>query len=220
MMTKSAIDARKRRNGDDDPDDDELEDGQTYRIPLRLMDSLQRSVYLCDQERKAALRAGVPFDFRNPRPASLSDAQRAAREARNQMIDRQSSAWRMCHDAVEPARRPTSIADAQAMRRAAYDSYCSKLTSAWKHPVNPNPPPTQYLRDNFSQVSPSEYAAAFNRSGSAVMQPPRRPDNPEEMRRAALKARDDYLVNAWRNPGAAANAVEQARRRVTHEGGR
>jgi hypothetical protein len=221
---------RKSRRPDDDPDDDEiLEDGATYRVPIHLMDARQRAIHEHFNN----------IDIRGDLAASLRDAQAKAREARAQMIDRASLAWKMGRDdVVEAPRRPTSMADAAAMRRAAYDQYCSRLTSAWRNPISPassslNYPRGQFSRDaaqpdlgtppgdlTFNRVTPAEYATAFSRSPSSVMQPQRPDDNAQARRDRAYKEYCDRLGSAWKtpsSPAAAANSVEQQRRSWTNE---
>jgi hypothetical protein len=228
-------DARKRKNGDDDSDldrDDEvLEDGHALSVKMLTMDALQKSVFLCDQERKRALRAGIPFDFRNPTPSRDANP----RAARREMIDRTVTAWRSpnaipnenstprpapLRDAPNGQHRPLLDAQQAAqMRRAARETRDAALQTAWRNIPNPSLSTVETRDMEFHRATPQEFLTALNRrrDGAQPDYGTRPGDNPEEMRRRALAERDAYLVNAWKSPASAANAIEQARRRATHE---
>jgi hypothetical protein len=112
--------------------------------------------------------------------------------------------------------RPSNVHDAQTARRAAYDEYVRRISDAWRNPTNPNKPSAvegfspQYRRDGaepdqgtrpgdlgLHRVTPEEFAAGYARRPTGTDQ------DPEVMRAAALRERDERLVNAWRSAAAA-----------------
>ena len=115
----------------DEPVEPEIRDGESVRVPLLLTDS--------------ATRDHQPH-FVRVTDAVVRDARTAAREARDQMIERATSAWRLPQrDAAEPPaavmRRRTepdepSAADHQARRDAIWNDYKTRLGNAWK--TDPN----------------------------------------------------------------------------------
>ena len=108
-MTIRIVDAN------DDDDDRVLGDGERVRVPMYLTDGL------------AGHRPGY---------VQLTDEQVADRHAaRQEMIDRATSAWRGsgCDDGdgfIFPLKRDAARAEA----RAARDTYVKNLCDAWKHP--------------------------------------------------------------------------------------
>jgi hypothetical protein len=199
-------DKRKRRDNDED-DDEILEDGQSYRVPIHLMDARQRSVH-------------AQFSA-----TDLRDLRQLVSDSRREMIDQQSRAWTMGrHVELPPQRRAMSLADAQAMRREAREAYIARISDAWRTQptgsVDAAQPDLGGMR--FTRVSPQEFLSALNRAGpGAAMLQPDRPDY-EAIRR---RANDEYvnnLQNAWRTPVGTgspnrATEVERQRRLVTHE---
>jgi len=131
----------------DDDDDAEIGDGESVVVPLHLMDATQRAV------------AGVDLHqpgYRRVTDAAVRDARTAAREARDQMIERATSAWRLPQrdphkDAAEPdAGSPPGVMrahlrgtdpdepdepdadDVQGRRDAIWNDYKTRLANAWK----------------------------------------------------------------------------------------
>jgi hypothetical protein len=113
-----------------DDDADEIGDGESVRVPLLLCDSVSRRFAFGDAMDSAY--------GRRPGYARLSNEQVAERRrARDEMIERATSAWR--NDA---RRKPPdydddahSTADARAAANRAYDAYCARLKDAWRRPA-------------------------------------------------------------------------------------
>jgi hypothetical protein len=220
--------ARTRRRIDDDRI---VEDGESVRIRLDMMDALQRSIHQADQQSRRQTIPVVDTTFHVPgyvqvadSPA-IRDARKAAMDARREMIDRATNAWRSPSN--PPLPRPTSFQDANAMRREARDAYIQRTCDAWRTPVSDAAQP-DLSTTTFHRVSPQAFSQALARGGdpSRMMQPQRPPgsdDNPQARRDRAYKEYCDRLGSAWKspaNPAAAANAVESQRRGWTHEDGR
>jgi hypothetical protein len=90
--------------------EDIVEDGESVRVPLYLCDSVQRQFVDADQMRQ---------------------------DARQEMIDRATTAWR---ENKAPTfvgasdRRQLSFDAAQTMRNAAYHRMVAKISDAWRTP--------------------------------------------------------------------------------------
>jgi hypothetical protein len=189
------------------------------------MDALSRSVYEFSQQRRAALAAGLPFDFRDHRPGyrvssspDIVDARRKAREARDAYVRQLGDAWRSPGHpggTVETPRRPTSIADANAMRRSSYLDYVARLGDAWQTPSRDAQQPDLGSRPGdlgFHRVSAAEFISA--REGRPLNTGPdydpaarmarhlrtEPDDKAEAMRKAAHQAYVDRLSSAWKQP--------------------
>jgi hypothetical protein len=212
---------KRKRNRDNDEDDYEVQDGQTVRIGLLDGSPLQRAIaqHAADHRRQTIpvvdTAFHVPGYVQVADSPALRDARKAAMDARREYVSRTTSAWCGNTGYVEPP-RPTSVADANAMRREARDSYIERTVNAWRTPVRDGAQPD--LGMTFSRVSPEQFSQALARGGDpSMLQPPRRPADPQAMKEAAYNERNRQLTNAWRSPAAAANEVERQRRRWTHE---
>jgi hypothetical protein len=204
-------DARRRKNGDDDPDgdpdaDEVLEDGRRVRVRMEMMD------------KKRPIKWIGPLDARQPDAWLVRDAN--PRAARQEMIDRATNAWRSPSGVPNQntAPRPASLRDAQAVRRLAYDQYCNRIQNAWKTPpvnhdgriyssINPRDAAPNMT---FRATTPEQFAAAYNRG---------RDQSPEAMRAAAYEERNRLQREAWKtpsNPAAAANQVERQAEQWRH----
>jgi hypothetical protein len=229
--------ARRRRREIDEV----IEDGQSVRVPLVLMDSLQRSVF---EHSRRLHTSGLALDTRNHQPGyvyprvsspDIVDARQRAMDARREMIERNSNAWKspirdaacpMCgHDpdddddvnGTEDARRPTSLADATAMRRQAYDAMVKRGEQAWRMGRDAAQPDQSSRPGELSSylhpVSPEEFTRAFNRRSTGVSAGPGG-DQPDKER--AYRERVSALENAWRTPTGVANP--SAATRVERQG--
>jgi hypothetical protein len=208
---------KKPKNGDDDPDNDtEVEDGQSVHVGLMDGTALQRAIAAYDAQlrRPATPTPVVDTAFHVPGYVNIDtrevrDAREKARQARQELIDRTTNAWRSPNN--PPLPRPPTFHDANQMRREARDSYIARTTSAWRNIPNPSASRDADPGMSFHRVSPQEFAAAYNA-------PPRQ--SPEAMREASYNERTRQLTQAWKNPPnafAAANAVEAMRRQTTNE---
>ena len=132
----------RKRDGYQFDDDEQVEDGRTVRTPMMLMDGRNGRVFLSDT---------VRFDENHQphfvRAADETDARAAARDAREEMIDRATSAWRNPLDAHRKAAataqkqanmrfsataenadpsRISDARDARAVANASYDAMCAR----------------------------------------------------------------------------------------------
>jgi hypothetical protein len=162
-----------------DDDDGICADGERVSVPLALMDG---------QPMTTPARPGF---------ATLDAEQVAARRsARQEMIDRSVTAWRMDARKKPPKDDPDDPDgdeiehewepefDARAARKAARDGYIARLTDAWRSPVDAaqpdlGTPPDELMRRHLKSDPDDDVAARKER------------------------AYQDYttsLSNAWRNP--------------------
>jgi hypothetical protein len=117
-----------------------LGDGQVYRVPLVVMDSLSRSVAAAHDA--AAYDAVEHFRLSRPGPRLASDAQRAeCQRAYDAMVARDTGAWRGAaqvtadsEQAAEVARDQVSLVDSRAIREAAWERMCEAARQAWRNP--------------------------------------------------------------------------------------
>jgi hypothetical protein len=210
-------------------DDEVIEDRRGVRVKMQMMDTAKPFKWvhcLTDAEAKAITdahaRAHQPH-YVTVDSASVRHARQRAMDARREMIDRASNAWRST-----PA---PPVADAREARRQWIDRACS----AWKTPV----------RDSYMQPQTPERQrlwGAMREAGAKVDAPqpdtgnlpdPRMqshfrstdPDAVERRRSAEHADRKLRLSEAWKTPTGTGNPnrateIEAARRAVTHESGR
>jgi hypothetical protein len=121
-----------------DDDDDAFEngvckDGRSTRVPVMLMDSLQRLV----AQKRWPVLSDVNLDDHRPHHPELSPELRGFRAAtRSEYVAGLQDAWRSPaqrakSDAVDRARDP---AEARAAATASYHSMCARLQDAWRRP--------------------------------------------------------------------------------------
>jgi hypothetical protein len=128
---------------DDDDLDDEVPPGGSVRVPLYLTDSDAR-----DHQ---------PHFVRAVTDAAVRDARAAARDARDQMIERATNAWRMAGrvqskqdaDPTKPDPSAANVAEeelerwqgrdlsdlaraVEARRRAVHAEFSQRLSNAWR----------------------------------------------------------------------------------------
>src|SRR5262249_55824975 len=158
-------------------DDDVVADGQSVKVRMDMMDSLQRRV----------------FDAYGHQPhfARMTDAQATMRrEARDAMIKRAENAWRtLSRDAAEPdagtqllhrhSRGTEEDDNAAAAREKSYIAYKARLESAWRNPAAAaernekqleawrKPGARPGLRQEATNDRAAAYAAYVERIGSA-----------------------------------------------------
>jgi hypothetical protein len=131
-------------------DDEVVRDGESVRVPVFLMDGVQRR---------------FAFDARDHQPgyrvsddATVRDAQKAARHARDRWVQSLGDAWKRPGrapglnepdaDASQPMMRRQSFGDASpddngaSMREAAYRQHCNELENAWRSPAGAAAPET------------------------------------------------------------------------------
>jgi hypothetical protein len=134
---------RKIRKADlDDEGDtapnDVARDGEHVRCPMQFMDGLQGAVALGGVD----LRDHAP-GYRSSSDQLVSDAQRAARLARQTWIKDISSAWKRpardvgaepdaANELLRRHLRTEPDDDAQSRREKIYNDYKTRLTEAWR----------------------------------------------------------------------------------------
>jgi hypothetical protein len=146
----------------DDPDEisDEVPPGKSVRVPLMLVDAhrprywvspltSEQATALLDARKKRPPDDDGDDDDEDENGASLSDARAAALQARQEMIDRATSAWRTLapnrfRDGAEPdnnssaetkrqfVRGSDDPADAQAKRDQAYQDVAVAARITWR----------------------------------------------------------------------------------------
>ena len=202
----------RKRDGYQFDDDEQVEDGRTVRTPMMLMDGRNGRVFLSDT---------VRFDENHQphfvRAADETDARAAARDAREEMIDRATSAWRNPLDAHRKAAataqkqanmrfsataenadpsRISDARDARAVANASYDAMCARLQDAWRTPGRDFAQPDMGTR-------PEDLALMRRHLRTE-------PDDDAQARRDAAWAQyRDQLGNAWKIDPRAATAIER-----------
>jgi hypothetical protein len=123
--------------------DEEVEDGRSVRVPMMLMDGRRPGLDLADAQRAVMRQPMTPW---RSGYALLTDEQVAARQAARQgMIDRATSAWRMDAKRRKPdnddedgdnndRKRAADAGDQRKAAIAARNGYVKRLTDAWKRP--------------------------------------------------------------------------------------
>jgi hypothetical protein len=147
---------------DEDTMDAVVPPGGVVRVPMYLLDSVQRQI------------ASQTFDGHRPGYAQLTDAQIATRRAaRDAMIRRAENAWRTPRDAAEPdaavelLRRPVPPPHydpsgamrghlepdaAAAAREKAWRARCVALENAWRSPIGRTDPDAAFAIEHRRRV--------------------------------------------------------------------
>jgi hypothetical protein len=157
----------RRHDVDDDDADEMVRDGERVRCPMYLMDSMQRRI--------AFDAASHQPGYRSVDSATVRDARRMARDAREEMIRRLTDAWRTpVRDAAEPDaserllrrhlgnERPDEKPDddAQARRDRQWAEYCDRVSNAWRSPGGTAAPEAH---GRLWRAEPSHSAGAIER---------------------------------------------------------
>src|SRR5262249_41165424 len=126
-----------------DPDDDEMvRDGESVRVPMFLMDKVQRAVATIGQR----LHDGMGNPAGRKRGYALggnAEQRQLAAEAYDERTTRLQNAWRSPAGAAErneaqleawrrPGARPSLSQDAAVDRTAAYAAYVQRMENAWR----------------------------------------------------------------------------------------
>jgi hypothetical protein len=196
--TLRLADAKRKRKPDDDPDDDDriVEDGESVRITMPMMDALQKSIAQAELQRRAAL----PVNARDHQPHYVDIQTPAIRDARAQAIAARDARIALASNAWRSSPSPTPVGDAREARRLWID----RATNAWKSPAL-----------NLTPVvnSPRIRDAAQPDLGS-------RPADLQARRDAEYAQRCRDLENAWKSPAMRANEIEAHRKAFTFENGK
>ena len=119
----------QRRRTDDDEDERTLRDGERLRVPLHLMDSLQRDIAqhfgrVHDGYGNEGLSLQRP-GFRVLDRLSNDECERAYQD----VADAMTTAWKS-NDKPKPVRQHAT----EDARQSEYDRYSAELRDAWRTP--------------------------------------------------------------------------------------
>jgi hypothetical protein len=180
-------------------DDYVVEDGGVVRVPAYLADGWRGNM-VRSFDATAMLDAHKP-GFRLP----SNFARDVVRTAREEMIDRARSGWRMDKRRPPPDEPDEDEDDdvQDARRFASREAWVASLSDQWRVPASSPPNRTTDLRRpnaDASAAGPGP-ASAFPSpmAGSAPERPV--PDDPQAKRDQAWQEYSAAISNAWRHPG-------------------